>query len=215
MSKEEISNVLPSCAPFYLGDSALETSSKLRFLERLTNEFTSSVEEVNEPEADFQRFVGEIHEMVPPVEFPECPIKLSFVEYCTDAEFVHLQTPLSSEKEIPNIRYRGSFPYGGIFIGLSVCYEIRPSFTRFPPQCCKDVPSSSQRQSDIARLITAMEEDQLTFVGKINAPLMMGLDFLGKIALSYGIFLEYEGKGAAGGLRKVIRILGTAGRLGM
>lgn len=52
----------------------------------------------------------------------------------------------------------------------------------------------------MSHLITAMGEAHLTCAGEINGILLRGLDFVVRITLDYGAFLEYGGKG---GIRMV------------
>ena len=87
--QRRVRNISPDGAPFYLNDSILAHSNRIRFLERRGIEFTSSVEEANESEADSQRFVDANPDMPRPFEFHELPTELSFRKYLTDADFTH------------------------------------------------------------------------------------------------------------------------------
>ena len=124
-------------------------------------------------------------------------MKSGFVNYCRGANFAQTDLTLPLKGETNYLRYGGNRPYGGISLGLSVCFELLPAFARVSlSSVFEDVPTFAQNVAETLRLISALDETQESLGGKVNGVLLTGLDFLAQIAKEYGIFLEYKGAGS-------------------
>ena len=110
----------------YLLESFTKKSTKNPPPGRLLCEFAASVEEVETHEADFRRFVGENRDSSTPGKYHDRPIKMSCKHYGLDKEFKRPVAPSPRRGGVRHRRYKGGFPYGAFFVGVTVRFESPP-----------------------------------------------------------------------------------------